>query len=188
MNLAMTFKDFLHIQNYFKNEEKRDPSITEIRVLDTYWSDHCRHTTFATELKNVTFTDGDYRKPIEDTYNQYLSDHQALYKGRDDKFVCLMDLAVLGMKKLRAEGKLGGSGGIRGNQRLLHRSARWKSTERPRSGWLILRMRLITIRRRSSPSAARLPASVARSVTRCPAVLTFIRQCGLREPQIRRNP
>ena len=102
MNLAMTFKDFLHIQNYFKNEEKRDPSITEIRVLDTYWSDHCRHTTFATELKNVTFTDGDYRKPIEDTYNQYLSDHQALYKGRDDKFVCLMDLAVLGMKKLRA--------------------------------------------------------------------------------------
>ena len=106
MNLAMTFKDFLHIQNYFKNEEKRDPSITEIRVLDTYWSDHCRHTTFATELKNVTFTDGDYRKPIEDTYNQYLSDHQALYKGRDDKFVCLMDLAVLGMKKLRAEGKL----------------------------------------------------------------------------------
>ena len=106
MNLAMTFKDFLHIQNYFKNEEKRDPSITEIRVLDTYWSDHCRHTTFATELKNVTFTDGDYRKPIEDTYNQYLSDHQALYKGREDKFVCLMDLAVLGMKKLRAEGKL----------------------------------------------------------------------------------
>ena len=106
MNLAMTFKDFLHIQNYFKQEEKRDPSITEIRVLDTYWSDHCRHTTFATELKNVTFTDGDYKKPIEDTYHQYLFDHQSLYAGRDDKFVCLMDLAVLGMKKLRAEGKL----------------------------------------------------------------------------------
>ena len=106
MNLAMTFKDFLHIQNYFKQEEKRDPSITEIRVLDTYWSDHCRHTTFATELKNVTFTDGDYKKPIEDTYHQYLSDHRSLYAGRDDKFVCLMDLAVLGMKKLRAEGKL----------------------------------------------------------------------------------
>ena len=55
LNLAMTFKDFLHIQNYFKNEEKREPSMTEIRVLDTYWSDHCRHTTFQTELKNVTF-------------------------------------------------------------------------------------------------------------------------------------
>ena len=53
LNLAMTFKDFLHIQNYFKSEEHRDPSMTEIRVLDTYWSDHCRHTTFSTELKNV---------------------------------------------------------------------------------------------------------------------------------------
>ena len=106
LNLAMTFKDFLHIQNYYKNEEKRDPSVTEIRVLDTYWSDHCRHTTFSTELKNVTFTDGDYKKPIEDTYNQYLADHKEIYKGRDDKFVCLMDLAIMGMKKLRKEGKL----------------------------------------------------------------------------------
>ena len=106
LNLAMTFKDFLHIQAYYKNEEKRDPSVTEIRVLDTYWSDNCRHTTFSTELKNVTFTEGDYKKPIEDTYNQYLADHKEIYKGRDDKFVCLMDLAIMGMKKLRAEGKL----------------------------------------------------------------------------------
>lgn len=106
LNLAMTFKDFLHIQAYYKNEEKRDPSVTEIRVLDTYWSDHCRHATFSTELKNVTFTEGDYKKPIEDTYNQYLADHKEIYKGRDDKFVCLMDLAIMGMKKLRAEGKL----------------------------------------------------------------------------------
>ena len=106
LNLAMTFKDFLHIQAYYKNEEKRDPSVTEIRVLDTYWSDHCRHTTFSTELKNVTFTEGDYKKSIEDTYNQYLADHKEIYKGRDDKFVCLMDLAIMGMKKLRAEGKL----------------------------------------------------------------------------------
>ena len=106
LNLAMTFKDFLHIQAYYKNEEKRDPSVTEIRVLDTYWSDHCRHTTFSTELKNVTFTEGDYKKPIEDTYNQYLADHKEIYKGREDKFVCLMDLAIMGMKKLRAEGKL----------------------------------------------------------------------------------
>ena len=106
LNLAMTFKDFLHIQAYYKNEEKRDPSVTEIHVLDTYWSDHCRHTTFSTELKNVTFTEGDYKKPIEDTYNQYLADHKEIYKGRDDKFVCLMDLAIMGMKKLRAEGKL----------------------------------------------------------------------------------
>ena len=106
LGLAMTFKDFLHIQNYFANEEKRDPSMTEIRVLDTYWSDHCRHTTFATELTNVTFEDGYYKKPLEDTYRDYLGTHKELYKGREDKFVCLMDIALLAMKKLRSEGKL----------------------------------------------------------------------------------
>lgn len=106
LNLAMTFKDFLHIQNYYKKEEHRDPSVTEIRVLDTYWSDHCRHTTFSTELKNVSFTDGDYREPMEETYKQYLADREVIYKGRDDKYVCLMDLALMAMKKLRSEGKL----------------------------------------------------------------------------------
>ena len=106
LNLAMTFKDFLHIQNYFKNEEKRNPSMTEIRVLDTYWSDHCRHTTFSTELKNVKFDDGFYQAPIKKTYEEYLAAHKDMYKGRDDKFVCLMDLALLAMKKLKAEGKL----------------------------------------------------------------------------------
>ena len=106
LGLAMTFKDFQHIQNYFKNEEKRDPSMTEIRVLDTYWSDHCRHTTFSTELTDVAFGDGDYRKPIEDTYKQYLSDHSEIFKGREDKFVCLMDLALMAMRKLKKEGKL----------------------------------------------------------------------------------
>ena len=106
LGLAMTFKDFLHIQNYFHGEEKRDPSMTEIRVLDTYWSDHCRHTTFLTELKNVTFEDGDYKAPVEKTYNEYKKAHDEMYQGRDDKFVSLMDIALLGMKKLRAEGKL----------------------------------------------------------------------------------
>ena len=106
LNLAMTFKDFLHIQNYFKNEEKRDPSMTEIRVLDTYWSDHCRHTTFSTELKNVKFDDGFYRTPIENTYKDYLNTFSNIYKDRNDKFVCLMDLALLAMKRLKAEGKL----------------------------------------------------------------------------------
>ena len=106
LNLAMTFKDFLHIQNYYKKEEHRDPSVTEIRVLDTYWSDHCRHTTFSTELKNVSFTDGDYREPMEETYKQYLADREVIYKGRDDKYVCLMDLALMAMKKLRSQGKL----------------------------------------------------------------------------------
>lgn len=106
LNLAMTFKDFRHIQNYFAGEEKRDPSVTEIRVLDTYWSDHCRHTTFQTELKDVKFTPGDYNEPMEKTYRQYLSDREEIFKGRDDKFVCLMDLALMAMRKLRKEGKL----------------------------------------------------------------------------------
>ena len=106
LGLAMTFKDFLHIQNYFKNEEDRDPSMTEIRVLDTYWSDHCRHTTFNTELTNVTFEDGYYKTPILKTYERYIEDREVIFKGRDDKFVCLMDLALLAMRKLKLEGKL----------------------------------------------------------------------------------
>ena len=106
LGLAMTFRDVQHIQHYFAEEEHRDPSMTEIRVLDTYWSDHCRHTTFSTELTDVQFGEGDYRGPIENTYKEYLSDRAVLYKDRDDKFVCLMDLALMAMKKLKAEGKL----------------------------------------------------------------------------------
>ena len=101
LNLAMTFKDFQHIQNYFRDEEKRDPSMTEIRVLDTYWSDHCRHTTFSTELKDVVFEDGDYLEPIKASYDNYKETYAELYKDRDDKFVCLMDLALMAMKKLK---------------------------------------------------------------------------------------
>lgn len=106
LGLAMTFKDFLHIQKYYNTEEKRDPSMTEIRVLDTYWSDHCRHTTFSTELKNVTFGEGDLREPIENTYKHYLKTHSEIFAGREDKFVCLMDLALLAMRKLKKDGKL----------------------------------------------------------------------------------
>ncbi|MDD6572183.1 MAG: phosphoribosylformylglycinamidine synthase [Thermoflexaceae bacterium] len=106
LNLAMTFKDFLHIQNYFKNEEKRNPSMTEIRVLDTYWSDHCRHTTFSTELTSVKFDEGYYHDTIAGTYEKYLKDREEIFKGRKDKFVCLMDLALMAMRKLKKEGKL----------------------------------------------------------------------------------
>ena len=106
LGLAMTFKDFLHIQNYFKNDEDRDPSMTEIRVLDTYWSDHCRHTTFNTELTDVKFDDGFYKTPIVKTYERYIEDREVIFKGRDDKFVCLMDLALMAMRKLKKEGKL----------------------------------------------------------------------------------
>ncbi len=111
LNLAMTFRDFQHIQNYFKKDEKRDPSVTEIRVLDTYWSDHCRHTTFSTELKNVEFEKGYFNEPVKRSYDRYLKTRSAVYKDRisekgGDKYVCLMDLATMAMRKLRADGKL----------------------------------------------------------------------------------
>ncbi len=106
LGLAMTFKDFLHIQNYFAKEEKRNPSVTEIRVLDTYWSDHCRHTTFSTELKNIEFAKGYYQKPIKQAYDDYLRVREEIFQGREDKFVCLMDLALMAMRKLKKDGKL----------------------------------------------------------------------------------
>jgi len=106
LNLAMTFNDFKFIQDYFKTEEKRDPSMTEIRVLDTYWSDHCRHTTFATELKDIKFDEGKYKAPIEATFKKYLADRESVYAGRKDKFICLMDLGTLAAKKLKKMGLL----------------------------------------------------------------------------------
>ena len=111
LGLAMTFRDFLHIRDYFKKEEKRDPSVTEIRVLDTYWSDHCRHTTFSTELKNITFENGYYRKPIEDAFTGYLKIRDEYYGKRQaskggDKYIDLMDLGTLAAKELKKEGRL----------------------------------------------------------------------------------
>ena len=106
LGLAMTFADFKHIQRYFHDEEHRDPTMTEIRVLDTYWSDHCRHTTFATELKDVKFDDGFYRPLIEGAFKQYLADHKEQYVGRTDKFVCLMDIGTLAAKRLKKAGIL----------------------------------------------------------------------------------
>ncbi len=106
LGLAMTFADFKHIQRYFHDEEHRDPTMTEIRVLDTYWSDHCRHTTFATELKDVKFDEGYYRPLIEGAFQQYLADHKEHYAGRNDKFVCLMDIGTLAAKRLKKAGIL----------------------------------------------------------------------------------
>ncbi len=106
LGLAMTFKDFCHIQNYYKNEEKRDPAFTEIKVLDTYWSDHCRHTTFLTELKNIEFEDSYYTKPIKESFEAYKKAYSEIYADRDDKYVSLMDIALMAMKKLKADGKL----------------------------------------------------------------------------------
>ena len=103
LNLAMTFKDFEHIHNYFKNEEKRDPSVTEIRVLDTYWSDHCRHTTFMTELTDIAFENGTFTAPVRRAYETYKTTREALKRKKPQT---LMDMATIAVKELKAAGKL----------------------------------------------------------------------------------
>ena len=105
MGLAMDFADIRFLQDYFKGEN-RDPTETEIRVLDTYWSDHCRHTTFLTELKNIKIEDGPYANLFRKSLQNYTDMRTELYAGRTDKAVCLMDMAVIGMKYLKKHGKL----------------------------------------------------------------------------------
>ena len=100
MGLAMDFADIRFLQDYFKGEN-RDPTETEIRVLDTYWSDHCRHTTFLTELKNIKIEDGPYANLFRKSLQNYTDMRTELYAGRTDKPVCLMDMAVIGMKYLK---------------------------------------------------------------------------------------
>lgn len=103
--LAMTLGDLEHIQNYFKNIEKRNPTITEIKVLDTYWSDHCRHTTFMTQIEDVKIEEGKYTDIVKDAYNMYLDSRNKVYVDRQ-KDICLMDIATIAMKELRKDGKL----------------------------------------------------------------------------------
>ncbi len=159
------------IQEYFAGKEHRDPTITEIRVLDTYWSDHCRHTTFSTELKNIEFEDGYYRTPIETTFQSYTDTRQELYAGRTDKPVCLMDLALMGMKKLKADGKLTDMEESEENNTTA-------TVPGQRNGWSSLKTRPTTTRQRSNPSAAQPPAWEARSATRSPDAAMSIRPCA----------
>ena len=105
MGLAMDHADIKFLQDYFKGED-RDPSETEIRVLDTYWSDHCRHTTFLTELKDIKIENGPYASLFKKSLENYNAMRTDLYAGRTDKPVCLMDMAVIGMKYLKKHGKL----------------------------------------------------------------------------------
>ncbi|MBQ7266642.1 MAG: phosphoribosylformylglycinamidine synthase [Firmicutes bacterium] len=102
--LAMSDNDILFCREYFRDTEKREPTVTEIRVIDTYWSDHCRHTTFATNIDSVEIENSKYSDTIKGVYDMYLEDKKAL--GREKKPVCLMDIAVMGMRKLKADGKL----------------------------------------------------------------------------------
>ncbi|HEY8422584.1 MAG TPA: phosphoribosylformylglycinamidine synthase [Thermoclostridium sp.] len=105
LGLAMSMEDLLFCRDYFKNTEKRNPTITELRVLDTYWSDHCRHTTFLTEIEGVSFDKGPISEKISDVYNLYLETRKNIYKDKD-KPICLMDIATLAMKELKRTGYL----------------------------------------------------------------------------------
>ncbi len=103
MGFAMTLSDLLFCQTYFRNEEKRDPTVTELRVIDTYWSDHCRHTTFLTRLDEIEIEAGPLHDAVEAALKQYLTVREELYAGKD-KPVCLMDMATIGGKSLRKQG------------------------------------------------------------------------------------
>ena len=103
--LAMTIDDLKYVQEYFQNQEKRNPTITEIKVLDTYWSDHCRHTTFMTQIKDVEIEDGKFNKIIKETYSKYVEARNTIYIDRQ-KDMCLMDIATIAVKELKAAGKL----------------------------------------------------------------------------------
>ena len=103
--LAMTIDDLKYVQEYFQNQEKRNPTITEIKVLDTYWSDHCRHTTFMTQIKDVEIEDGKFNEIIKETYSKYVEARNTIYIDRQ-KDMCLMDIATIAVKELKAVGKL----------------------------------------------------------------------------------
>ncbi|MCD6321933.1 MAG: phosphoribosylformylglycinamidine synthase, partial [Clostridiales bacterium] len=104
--LAMNIEDLKYIQKYFKEEEKRNPTVTEVRVIDTYWSDHCRHTTFLSQIDNVEIADSPYLDQCKESYDEYKTARTNLYKDRTDKPECLMDIAVMAMKEMHASGQL----------------------------------------------------------------------------------
>ena len=104
MGFAMSIADLCWVRDYFKNDENREPSLTELKVIDTYWSDHCRHTTFATQLDEIKIDEGKYSKAIEEALEQYFELRKEVYGDRKDKIVCLMDMACLGTKVLKKRG------------------------------------------------------------------------------------
>ncbi|MFR5876127.1 MAG: phosphoribosylformylglycinamidine synthase [Eubacterium sp.] len=104
MGLAMSIADLCWVRDYFKNDENRDPSLTEIKVIDTYWSDHCRHTTFATQLDEIKINEGKYSKAVEKALEEYFAVRSEVYGDRKDKIVCLMDMACIGTKALKKRG------------------------------------------------------------------------------------
>ena len=105
MGMAMSAEDLCFCRDYFRDTEKRDPSVTELRAIDTYWSDHCRHTTFLTAIDDIAFDDGRFAAPVKAAYELYIDTRRDVYGARQ-KDISLMDMATLGAKALRKLGKL----------------------------------------------------------------------------------
>ncbi|HML89805.1 MAG TPA: phosphoribosylformylglycinamidine synthase [Methylomusa anaerophila] len=103
--LAMSYDDLAFCRQYFRETERRDPTITEIKVIDTYWSDHCRHTTFLTKIEAVQIEPGKYNQPVQAAYREYKKSRETVYAGRE-KDISLMDVATLAMKELKMQGRL----------------------------------------------------------------------------------
>ena len=168
--LAMDLGDIKFCQEYFRSE-KRDPTITEIKMIDTYWSDHCRHTTFGTILDDVQIDDA----VVQEAFDRYMAMRADL--GRENKPRCMMDLATIGAKELKKQGilkNLDESEEINACTVKIKCDVNGKDED-----WLFLfKTRPTTTRRRSSLSAALPPASAVRSATRCPAAATSIRPCA----------
>lgn len=173
--LAMNADDLREVVKYFR-AEGRDPYETELRILDTYWSDHCGHTTFTTELEGITVEESFVKDEIEDSLALYLRIRREL--GREHKSICLMDMATTGARYLQQEGAAGRYGGERREQRLARSMSMSTWTAGPRSGCYSSRTKPTTIRPRSSHSAALRPVWAALSATRCQAAATSIRRCA----------
>ncbi|MBN2882807.1 MAG: phosphoribosylformylglycinamidine synthase, partial [Clostridia bacterium] len=105
-SLAMNPADLEFVQRYFRDAENRNPTLTEIRVIDTYWSDHCRHTTFLTEIEDIHIEDSKYMKTCKKAFDEYMIARSNIHGDRPDKPICLMDMATMAMKELRKLGRL----------------------------------------------------------------------------------
>ena len=168
--LAMDLGDIKFCQEYFRSE-KRDPTITEIKMIDTYWSDHCRHTTFGTILDDVQIDD----EVVQAAFDRYMAMRKDL--GRENKPRCMMDLAPIGAKELKKQGVLKN---LDESEEINACTVKIKCDVNGKDeDWLFLfKNETPTTPPRSSPSAARLPASAVPSATRCPAAATSIRPCA----------
>lgn len=184
MGFAMTLADLKFCRDYFRDTEHRDPSVTELRVIDTYWSDHCRHTTFLTRLEEIEIEKSALGKVIEDALSEYYATRDEVY-GKDTKrIVSLMDMALIGMKSLKKKGLIPD---LDESEEINACSIQVPVTidGKQNSGSFSLRTKLTTTRQKSSLSAVPQPVLAVQSVIRFQAVHMYIRLCVLQARAIR---